>query len=188
MPIAALIPLLSAIAPSVIKWIAGDDAGKVAEKVAAVAGQVLGNTDDPRTAFNALPPDKQAELRMALARIEADAEASRRQSELDVLRTEIQDRMDARARDVALVKAGTGNLRSNIMVSGAFIVLIVCVGVVLAYGLKNWALTGEAIAIVSTVATGALACLKDAFGFEFGSSRSSKDKDAVLAKIIQNGH
>ena len=188
MPIVALIPLLSAIAPAIVKWIAGDDAGKVAQQVTTVVQNVLGQTDDPRAAFNALPPDKQVELRLALAKIEADSEAARRQSELDALKTELTDMQSARARDVEIRKTGATNARANVLVGGAYFTMLGCIGAIAASALKNWSLTGEVIAMFSVLITGCIAILKDCAAFEFGSSRSSRDKDTILAGLAKNGH
>lgn len=41
---------------------------------------------------------------------------------------------------------------------------------------------GEVVGIVSTIAGIFGACLRDAFQFEFGSSRGSREKDAILGE------
>jgi hypothetical protein len=41
-------------------------------------------------------------------------------------------------------------------------------------------LPGEAVGIISTIAGIFGSCLKDAYAFEFGSSRGSKAKDAAV--------
>jgi hypothetical protein len=43
---------------------------------------------------------------------------------------------------------------------------------------------GEAVGIISTVAGIFGACLRDAYQFEFGSSRGSKEKDALIAEQL----
>jgi len=41
--------------------------------------------------------------------------------------------------------------------------------------------------IISTVAGIFGACLKDAYAFEFGSSRGSKEKDMTVASLVEKG-
>lgn len=189
MPIIPLaVSLAQMFGPGLVKWIAGDDAGTVAQKVVDVVQGVTGNTADPLAAAQALPPDKRIELTIALAKIEADREAAARQADLDTLRAELADTQNARARDVAIRQTGVPNTRANVLVAGSYVTLVAVVGAITASALKNWSLTGEVIALYSVLITGCIAILKDCSQFEFGSSRSSKDKDAVLAKIIQNGH
>jgi hypothetical protein len=90
---------------------------------------------------------------------------------------------DARARDVELRKATGGrNVRADIMVVAAAIGLLACVLVLVAF---RQGMPGEAVGIISTVAGIFGACLKDAFSFEFGSSRGSKEKDEALARIAE---
>jgi hypothetical protein len=48
-------------------------------------------------------------------------------------------------------------------------------------------LPGEAVGIISTVAGIFGACLKDAYAFEFGSSRGSKEKDSTVAAMLGRG-
>jgi hypothetical protein len=42
---------------------------------------------------------------------------------------------------------------------------------------------GEAVGILSTIAGILGSCLKDYFAFEFGSSRSSREKDETISKM-----
>lgn len=188
MPLALLIPLIAQLAPSLVKWIAGDDAGEVTQKVANVVAGVIGNTADPQAAFHALPPEQQVNLRLALAKIEADTEAAKRADELDTLKAELADTANARARDATMRSAGQRNVRADVIVAGAYLTMIACIVAITASALKNWALTGEVIALYSTLIVGCIAILKDCSAFEFGTSRSSRDKDATIAALSQNGH
>ena len=71
------------------------------------------------------------------------------------------------------------DVRANVLTLGAVVVLIACLGV-----LTFWRqqVPGEVVGVISTVAGIAGACLRDAFQFEFGSSRGSREKDALLAQ------
>jgi hypothetical protein len=73
------------------------------------------------------------------------------------------------------------NKRNDIMVLSAAFGLILCLVML---GWFHEGLPGEAVGILSMIAGIFGACLKDAYAFEFGSSRGSKEKDrAFLQKI-----
>lgn len=92
-----------------------------------------------------------------------------------------EDRKDARDRDVEVRKLGGGrNKRADIMVVCDFLGLVACLAVLAIYYKE---LPGEATALISTIASIFGLCLRDAHYFEFGSSRSSRDKDELLAKM-----
>ena len=97
--------------------------------------------------------------------------------ETELRQVETEDRQSARQRDIALLALGRRNLRADIMVVCAAMGLIACL-VSLAVFKEN--LPGEAVGIISTIAGIFGACLKDAYAFEFGSSRGSKTKDMAL--------
>lgn len=92
-----------------------------------------------------------------------------------------KDRESARLRDVALAQAGRSNLRADIMVISAALGLVICLITITFF---RTTLPGEAIGIISTIAGIFGSCLKDAYAFEFGSSRGSKLKDNKLSAMI----
>jgi len=168
-----LLPLLTEFGPGLIRTIAGDKAGSVADSVVDAVEVVTGKR-----------VTNKAEAEEAVAMIKADpALAAKLRMDLDEieLRTEqayLDDRQDARDRDVKMRRAGYSNSRADLMVAGAGVVLVSCLACLV---LLKSDLPGEAVGIISTVAGIAGACLKDAFQFEFGSSRGSKEKDALMA-------
>jgi hypothetical protein len=86
---------------------------------------------------------------------------------------------------IPTINAYGRNKRLNIMVVGAAAGLIICM---LMLSLYQGELPGEVVGIISTVSGIFGSCLKDAYSFEFGSSRGSKDKDekissGILAKL-----
>ena len=81
--------------------------------------------------------------------------------------------------EMKVAQAGHVNRRADVMVALDVLGLISCVVVLVAFKAQ---LPGEVVGIVSTVAGIFGACLRDAHQFEFGSSRGSKEKDAVLAE------
>jgi hypothetical protein len=66
------------------------------------------------------------------------------------------------------------------MVGAVVIGLIACIVVL---GWMRDDIPGEVVGIISTVAGIFGSCLKDAFAFEFGSSRGSKEKDTLMASM-----
>lgn len=73
-----------------------------------------------------------------------------------------------------------GITRADIMVVGAVLGLISCLACLVFF---RHGLPGEAVGIIATVAGVFGACLRDAFTYEFGSSRSSKNKDDVIGTL-----
>lgn len=165
---------LAQFVPNIARWLAGEKAEQVASEVVAIAQKVCG-VSDPMEAIHLLQNHPEMVIEFQKLVIQLDGEA-----ELRVL----QDRQDARARDVSLLLAGHGNVRADIMVICAAGGLISCL-VSLAYYSDN--LPGEAVGIISTVAGIFGACLKDAYAFEFGSSRDSKLRDSTVAALLERG-
>jgi len=165
---------LTELAPSLIKWLMPENKKEtkstpyeVATKVIDIAHKVSG-IHDSETAINALKKDPKLllEFQQNVARFEKD-----------LVEAETNDRESARKRDIALLALGRRNLRADIMVVCAAVGLIACL---VSLSVFKGDLPGEAVGIISTVAGIFGACLKDAYAFEFGSSRGSKDKDFAL--------
>jgi hypothetical protein len=83
--------------------------------------------------------------------------------------------------NVGVINACGRNKRMNIMVIGAALGLIFCLLTLTSY---KGDLPGEVVGIISTVSGIFGACLKDAYSFEFGSSRGSKEKDEKISSTI----
>jgi hypothetical protein len=172
------IPLLtSALAltqfvPNIARWLGGSRGEQVASDIVGIAKKICG-VDDPLIAIQLLKerPDLLVEFQKVILQWEGEAELQA-----------IQDRQDARARDISLNLSGRGNLRADIMVLCAAGGLISCL-VSLAYYSDH--LPGEAVGIISTVAGIFGACLKDAYAFEFGSSRESKLRDSTVFAMLE---
>jgi len=170
-PISAALGLVSFAAPYVGKWLFGDEGEQVAKQVVDTAQKITG-TSSPQDAEAALRanPELLAQFQAHLADVNADLE-----------KAYLADRQSARARDVELAKAGRTNRRADLMVTAVVVGLIACIGVLAFY---RQAIPGEVVGILSTIAGIFGSCLKDAFAFEFGSSRGSKEKDDLLAKAL----
>ncbi|MDR1361860.1 MAG: hypothetical protein LBJ16_01430 [Holosporaceae bacterium] len=83
--------------------------------------------------------------------------------------------------NISVLNANSRNKRLNIMVVGAALGLVFCLLMLTSY---KGDLSGEVVGIISTVSGIFGACLKDAYSFEFGSSRGSKDKDDKISSTI----
>lgn len=161
---------LAQFAPQVIKWITGSDkAAEAAGKVVGMAEAVTGRTGG--AAIEALAQDPALVLQFRQAVIAA---------EVDLDKAYLADRADARARDVEIIKSGRNNTRADVMVLGAVAGLITCLVSLVFF--RNQ-VPGEVVGIVSTVAGIFGACLRDAFQYEFGSSRGSAEKSVMMSKM-----
>lgn len=159
---------LAQYAPSIIKWLSGSDkAEEAAKKVIDVARVVTGK-QDASEAVQAIQADPAMlmQFRQAMAGIEADMD-----------RAYLADRQNARGRDVAFVQAGRWNIRADLLALLSVTGLIVCVWFVA----RDSSLPERAVNAIMFVAGTLAACVRDVFAFEFGSSRGSREKDAILA-------
>ena len=159
---------LAQYAPSIIKWLSGSEkAEEAAQKVVDVARVVTGK-DDASEAVEAIRADPAVlmQFRQAMANIEADMD-----------RAYLADRQNARGRDVAFVQAGRWNIRADLLALLSVTGLIVCVWFVA----RDSSLPERAVNAIMFVAGTLAACVRDVFAFEFGSSRGSREKDALIA-------
>lgn len=191
---APLLVGLISYGPSLIRMVGDLFGGKTSEAANTVADLVDTVKGLPSTEANEkiaaelkkLPPETMLELekvRVRLAEIDKEREATRIAADTARLAAETADRASARARDTELQKANGGhNSRADVMVIGAVVGLVSCLGVLIFF---KGEIPGEVVGIVSMIAGIFGACLKDAYAFEFGSSRGSKEKDALLGEIAR---
>ncbi len=172
MPLVSLALALAKYAPQIMRFFgAGEASAAVAQKVVDVAASVTG-TQVPEEMLAKLKADTELAHQFQVELLQVDAELER---------LHLADRQDARARDLEVRKLNAGkNDRADAMILGAVVGLIACL-VVLVFFRKD--IPGEAVGIISTIAGIFGACLRDAFQFEFGSSRGSKQKDDALLKL-----
>lgn len=172
---APLIPIalaLAQFAPSVLRFFgAGTASTAVADQVAGIARSVTGAAT-PEAALAMLRDDARLAQEFNLAVLRQDGELEQ---------AFLADRQGARQRDVDVRRlTGGTNLRADVMIVGVVAGLLACLGTLILFR-KD--IPGEVVGIISTVAGIFGACLRDAFQFEFGSSRGSKDKDELLAQM-----
>jgi hypothetical protein len=166
---------LAEFAPIIARWLGGNQAQDIAAKVIDIAQKTTGAVDAVE-AIQRLQDNAKlvSEFQKAVIQVEAEMELS-----------VMKDRQDARSRDVALANAGRSNIRADVMVISAAAGLVLCLA---SLGYYSHNLPGEAVGIISTIAGIFGACLKDAYSFEFGSSRSSREKDMTVAAMIEKGY
>lgn len=161
---------LAQFAPQIVRWLTGSDkAAEAAGQVVEIAEAVTGKTGHGAVVAMQADPTLVLQFRTSLLQVEADLD-----------KAYLADRADARARDVALAQAGRNNRRADVMIIGAVVGLLACLFVLVRF---QGQVPGEVVGIVSTVAGLFGACLRDAFQFEFGSSRGSADKSELLARM-----
>lgn len=165
---------LAQFAPSILRFFgAGTKPAAVVEKVLQIAREVT-DKPTPEAAAEAMKADPELARQYQIEILAADEELEK---------AALADVDDARKRDLEVRRmAGGRNTRADLLVLGAVLILLACL-VVLIFFRKD--IPGEAVGIISTIAGIAGACMRDAFQFEFGSSRGSKDKDAILAGKLQ---
>ncbi len=149
---------------------------------ASFGGQVaewLGLSSDavPREVDQALRTAS-PETMLRLKEIEADMEKARISAGLEHRRIDTADIQKSRSRDLQLKQAGYHNYRADIMLALAFGALVTIV--VLING--NASIKPEVLAIFNMAVGALLKMISDAFQFEFGSSRGSKEKDLQMSK------
>lgn len=162
---------LAQISPKIAKWFSGTKIEDISNKIVEIAKEVT-NISNEKEAIEKLKTDKRMYLLFEKALINSE-----REIELAI----IKDKQNARSRDIAIINSGKRNKRADVMVIAAAFGLISCLFTICCFKEE---MTGEAVGIISTIAGIFGACLKDAYNFEFGSSRGSKEKDQTVASII----
>jgi hypothetical protein len=165
------IKLAAEFLPTLAAKIAGDRAGDLAETVVATATAAAGLPRDAR------PEQIIATLRgnaAALEEVRYKFELLNQQEHQRIL----EDRQSARAYQAQLGESG--RRRGDFMLVGVSLGLLACIVAVVWPGVQ---IEDAELALLSAVAGALLKMLSDAFAFEFGSSRGSKEKDDQLREF-----
>lgn len=177
----ALLPLLLNLAPGLIGALAGDKAGDIAAKAVGVAKAITG-TDTEDAAVTVLTADraKAGELAIALQKLALDAKTAQDAQETERLKAILGDASNARARDVALQSTGRRNVRADVMVGLTIVGIVASLGFLMGGGFApGSSVEGVVIGLVGLLS----GCFKDAFQYEFGSSRGSADKTLAADRL-----
>lgn len=165
-----IIMALAQFAPTLIKYITGSDtAATITEKVTDIATQVAG-AKTPEEAIQIFQADKEKAWAFKLAVLAADK---------DLETAFLVDRQNARSRDVEFIKAGLQNKRADILAALAILALIGCIIILFFKQIPE----GPGRDILLMLIGALIAIVKDVYSFEFGTSRSSKDKDNTIAYL-----
>jgi lysozyme family protein len=191
-----LIAIAASLVPEIVRLIAGDRAGTVAETVADAVRQATG-TEDPAAARAALAADPEkvnilrirlAEIALEGARLSAEREAGQRNAEMETLRVTLLDTQSARSSMAEMMRGGSlawgPATVSSLVVLGFFAVLILLV--TLDAGPGGAARFDPQVASVINITVGSLgASFAAVVNFWIGSSQSSRDKDAIVGRMQQ---
>lgn len=163
---------LAQFAPQIIRWVTGSDkAADAAGKVVEIAQAVTGKQDGP-AALEAIQADP------ALA-VQFREKVMANEADLD--KAYLADRQNARGRDVALAQAGRYNWRADILAVLAVGGLVLCVYFIA----RDAGLPERAVNAIMFVAGVLASAVRDVYGFEFGSSRSSRNKDETIGEMLK---
>ena len=185
-----LIPLAISLAPTIAKWLFGDDTAKVVEQVGSVVSAVTGVVD-PSTpegvaavqAAISNKPELVMRLQAELARIAADREVSARKADLDDLTARFADTASARAQTASLAASGSAIAYGAPVVSA---LVLATFAVVMALAFTRALPPGSETTL--TMLLGTLAAMATSVvSYWVGSSAGSARKDAALAESAKGG-
>ena len=154
----SIIELIPALVPKFEKWFDSKSVNSISQTLVELA-KLITNSPDASSAIKKLKasPELLQNLQEAILKHEKDIE-------LAIL----QDRQNARARDINFIRQGRKNIRADVMVLAAAAGLSLCLVLI---GFFRDSLPAEVLGAITTVAGIFGSCLKDAFSFEFGSSK-----------------
>lgn len=165
-----IVMALAQFAPMLVKYITGSDtAATITEKVTDIANTVAGTTS-PEEAIKIFQADKEKAWAFKIAIIA---------SEKDLEMAFLADRQSARNRDIEFIKAGVQNKRADILAALAILTLMGCILILFFREIPE----GPGRDILLMLIGALIAIVKDVYSFEFGTSRSSKDKDTTIAHL-----
>lgn len=186
----AFLPALLQIVPALANLVLGGGAKDTVNKVANIAGQVLGaDPSDPqamKTAILGASPDKQVELREKLMQLAHDETMAREQAAADQAKAD-HDEIMARIADVEGARNQTVTLAQahSPLAWGAPIISVLVLGT---FGLVLWMVLSKSIPpgqenlvylMLGTLSTMASAVV----GYWVGSSAGSAQKADLLSKV-----
>jgi uncharacterized protein (TIGR02594 family) len=186
-----LIGIAAAIFPEILKVVAGDKAGTIAEKVAKSVTEATG-ANTPEAAKTRIDGDPKvaADLQVRLAQIALDAQAAdlaaaekARQDALERDRIALDNTSRARAALLDLINLGgpipwTPSIISYIVVLG-FLILVF----LLMFGKYTLPETSDTFVQIINICIGAIAAgFATVINFWLGSSLGSRSKDGVFAR------
>ncbi len=188
-----LIPLAIQIAPTIAKWLFGDDSEKVVQQVANVVTQATGvaapHTDEGIAAVEAVlqgKPELAVQIQVQLAKIAADREAeadraaqAAQKAEFDTLLARIADTDGARRQTIALAQAGS-KIAYGAPIVSALVLITFAVVMTLAF---TRSLPPGSETILNMLLGSLAAMATSVVSYWVGSSAGSARKDAHIARL-----
>lgn len=181
--------LLANVAPVIAGIVTGPFAPLAVGATAALSNLLLGKSNGTDAELDAAVQNATPEQLMAVKQLDMQWEKNRQDfllaQGLQTIQSDQQDldnTKDARARDVAIVQKSGENIRADLAVVFVAIGLMVCLACLV---FKPANLGGEAFGVITTIAGIFGLCLRDYFNFEFGSSRSSRNKDDTISAMAK---
>jgi hypothetical protein len=163
--------------PELFRWVEGDAAGAVAQKVTDVVSAVAGAATPEAVAAALADPAKAADLRLQLARIAADAEDARHRADLADMTASLAGIQDARQQTITLAQAHSALAWAPVVMSTIITVAFAAVvGLSMVHGIPPGAET-LANMLLGTLAASFTATVQYWMGLSAGSVR----KDATIA-------
>ena len=166
-PAIALISGIIQLAPSLAKMFKGSEATQEAAEIAAKVARAVTGTEDNDSALAALQanPALLVEYQKALLQ---------RESEIDAL--EVQDKSNARSRDIEFLHAGIRNYRADFLVGVSVLIILAVLAIVIAIPDVSEFAKGSLTTILGVF----LNQLTNVFSFEFGTTKSSRETQSQL--------
>lgn len=142
---------------------------------ASLIGDALGvDSNSPQAMLEAVQQASPEQwLALQKAQMENKAHLARISADLD--KAYLADRQNARGRDIELKKVGYSNWRADVLALASIAGLLALIFTVIFAEIKAGPARDTLLVLSGTL----IAIVKDVYQFEFGSSRGSKEKDAV---------
>jgi hypothetical protein len=166
---------LAKLVPNAISRLKGTNGSSFAEKIVNVAKDITKQSDEEKAVEKIQKdPALLLEFQKIIMQINQNLQY-----------TSYKEHKNARLRDLEILRSGKQNIRAHIMVFIAAAGLIICpISLIVALKNSDNSIPGEIIVIISTIASIFGACLKDAYAFEFGSTKSLYRKNNNLENDI----
>lgn len=184
--------LIANVAPVIAGIVTGPFAPLAVGATAALSSLLLGKTTATDDELTAAVQGATPEQVIAIKQLDMQWDKNKNDfliaQGLQVIQSDQQDldnTKDARARDVAIVQKSGENIRADLAVVFVCLGLIACICVLVFFPDK---ISGEVIGVITTIASIFGLCLRDYFNFEFGSSRSSRDKDTTISTMANTAN
>lgn len=184
--------LLANVAPVIAGIVTGPFAPLAVGATAALSSLLLGKTDATTDELTAAVQNATPEQLFAIKQLDMQWEKNRQDfltaQGLQAIQSDtldVDNTKDARARDIAIVQKSGENIRADLAVVFVCLGLIACLASMI---FMRSQITGEVMGVVTAIASIFGLCLRDYFNFEFGSSRSSRNKDDVIKTMANTAN